>query len=85
MGFGIIFVNKDSFGFKIDSPKIHDNIDVMRVANEMKPCGVKNLPSIISLTLEEMQLQKQYLTILLRFARNVVKPYFKKFFFLMAN
>ena len=75
-------------GFKIDSPKIHDNIDVMRVANEMKPCGVKNLPStnsIISLTLEEMQLQKQYLTILLRFARNVVKPYFKKFFFLMAN
>ena len=32
-------------GFKIDSPKIHDNIDVMRVANEMKSCGVKNLSS----------------------------------------
>ena len=30
-------------GFKIDSPKIHDNIDVVRVTNEMKPCGVKNL------------------------------------------
>ena len=27
--------------FKIDSPKIHDNIDVVQVANEMKPCGVK--------------------------------------------
>ena len=33
---------------KIDSPKIHDNIDVVRVANEMKPCGVKNLPSTTS-------------------------------------
>ena len=32
-------------GFKIDYPKIHDNIDVVRVANEMKPCGVKNFPS----------------------------------------
>ena len=32
-------------GFKIDSSKIHDNIDVMRVANEMKSCGVKNLSS----------------------------------------
>ena len=32
-------------GFKIDSPKIHDNIDVVQVANEMKPCGIKNLPS----------------------------------------
>ena len=31
--------------FKIDSPKIYDDIDVMRVANEMKPCGVKNLSS----------------------------------------
>ena len=28
-------------GFKIDSPKIYDNIDVVRVANEMKSCGVK--------------------------------------------
>ena len=34
-------------GFKIYSPKIHDNIDMVRVANEMKPCGVKNLPSTI--------------------------------------
>ena len=37
-------------GFKIDSPKIHDNIDVVRVANEMKPCGVKNLSSTTSFT-----------------------------------
>ena len=36
-------------GFKIDSPKIHDNIDVVRVANEMKSCGVKNLPSTLFL------------------------------------
>ena len=34
--------------FKIDSPKIYDNIDVVRVANEMKSCGVKNLPSTLS-------------------------------------
>ena len=32
-------------GFKIDSPKIHDNVDVVQVANEMKPCVVKNLSS----------------------------------------
>ena len=32
-------------GFKIDSLKIHDNIDMVQVANEMKPCGAKNLPS----------------------------------------
>ena len=32
-------------GFKIDSPKIYDNIDVVRVANEIKSCGVKNLSS----------------------------------------
>ena len=35
-------------GFKIDSPKIHDNVDMVRVTNEMKPCGVKNLSSTIS-------------------------------------
>ena len=35
-------------GFKIDSPKIHDNTDVMWVANEMKQCGVKNLLSTLS-------------------------------------
>ena len=45
MGFGIILRIRTLLGFKIDSPKIHDNIDVVRVANEMKPCGVKNLPS----------------------------------------
>ena len=32
-------------GFRRDFPKIHDNVDVMRIANEMKPCGVKNLSS----------------------------------------
>ena len=30
-------------GFRRDFPKIHDNVDVVRVANEMKPRGVKNL------------------------------------------
>ena len=35
-------------GFKIDSPKIHDNVDVVQVANEMKRCGVKNLSSTFS-------------------------------------
>ena len=34
-------------GFKIDYPKIYDNIDVVQVASEMKPCGVKNLSSTI--------------------------------------
>ena len=34
-------------GFKIDSPKIHDNIDVVRVVNEMKSCDVKNLSSTL--------------------------------------
>ena len=38
---------KTLLGFKIDSPKIHDNIDMVRVANEMKSCGVKNLPSTV--------------------------------------
>ena len=32
-------------GFRRDFPKIHNNIDVVRVANEMKPCDVKNLSS----------------------------------------
>ena len=32
-------------GFKIDSSKIHNSVDVMRIANEMKSCGVKNLSS----------------------------------------
>ena len=49
MGFGIIFVNKDFLGFKIDSSKIYDNIDVVRVANEMKSCDVKNLSSAASI------------------------------------
>ena len=32
-------------GFKIDSPKIHGNVVVVWVTNEMRPCGVKNLSS----------------------------------------
>ena len=32
-------------GFKIDSPKIHGNVDVVWVTNEMRPRGVKNLSS----------------------------------------
>ena len=35
-------------GFKRGFPIIHDNVDVVRVANEMKPCGVKNLSSTFS-------------------------------------
>ena len=38
-------VNRALLGFRRDFPKIHDNVDVVRVANEMKPCCVKNLPS----------------------------------------
>ena len=36
---------KTLLGFKIISPKIYDNIDVVQATNEMKPCGVKNLSS----------------------------------------
>ena len=32
-------------GFKIDSPKIHGNVDVVWVTNEMRPRGVKNFSS----------------------------------------
>ena len=32
-------------GFRRDSPKIYDSVDVVRVANEMKLGGVKNLSS----------------------------------------
>ena len=35
-------------GFKIDYPKIHDSVDVVQVAIEIKPCGVKNLSSTFS-------------------------------------
>ena len=38
-------VNMGSLGFRRDSPKIHDSVDVVRVANKIKPCGVKNLSS----------------------------------------
>ena len=38
-------VNRALLGFRRDFPKIHDNVDVVQVANEMKPCGVKNLSS----------------------------------------
>ena len=34
-------------GFRRDFPKIHDSVDVVWVANEMKPCGVKNLSSTV--------------------------------------
>ena len=30
-------------GFRRDFPKIYDNVNVVQVTNEMKPCGVKNL------------------------------------------
>ena len=40
-------VNMGFFGFKIDFFKIHDNIDVIQVANEIKSCGMKILSSTI--------------------------------------
>ena len=40
-------VNMGSLLFRRDFPKIHDSIDVVRVANEMKPYGVKILSSIM--------------------------------------
>ena len=44
MGFDAFLCKYGLFlGFKRDFSKIHDNIDVVRVANEIKPCGVKNL------------------------------------------
>ena len=49
MGFGIIFVNMDFLGFKIDSPKIHGNVDMEWVTNEMRSRGVKNLSSTPSI------------------------------------
>jgi len=36
-------------GFEIDLPKIHDNIDVVQVANEIKLCGVKIFSSTITI------------------------------------
>ena len=41
-------------GFKIDSPKIHGNVDVVWVTNEMRPRGVKNLSSTLSHTLQTL-------------------------------
>ena len=41
-------------GFKIDSPKIYDNVDVVWVTNEMRPRGVKNLSSTLSHTLQTL-------------------------------
>ena len=34
-----------NMGFRRDSPKIHDSVDMVRVANEIKPYGVKNVSS----------------------------------------
>ena len=46
-GFGIILWIWTLLGFKRDFPRIHDCVEVVRVANEMKPFGVKNLSSIV--------------------------------------
>ena len=40
-------VNMGLLSFKRGFPKIHDDVDVVWVANEMKSCGVKNLSSIV--------------------------------------
>ena len=49
MGFDAFLCEYGLFlGFRRDFPKIHDNVDVVQVANEMKLCGVKNLSSTTS-------------------------------------
>ena len=45
MGFSVILWIWTLLGFKRDFSKIHASIDMVWVANEMKPCGVKNLSS----------------------------------------
>ena len=45
MGFGISLWIWTFLGFKRDFPKIHDSVNMVRVANDMKSCGVKNLSS----------------------------------------
>ena len=40
--YGLFWALKEIF------PKMHDNVDVVWVANEMKPCGLKNLSLTIS-------------------------------------
>ena len=47
MGFDIILWIWTILGFKRDFLKIHDSVDVVLVANEMKPYGVKNLFSTL--------------------------------------
>ena len=47
MGFDIILWIWTLLGFKRDFLKIHDSVDVVLVANVMKPCGVKNLSSTL--------------------------------------
>ena len=43
MGFSVILWTWTLLDFKRDFPKIHDSIDVVWVANEIKSCGVKKL------------------------------------------
>ena len=45
MGFGIILWIWTFLGFKRNFPKIHDSVNMVQVANDMKSCGVKNLSS----------------------------------------
>ena len=45
MGFDAFLCKYELFlSFKRDFPKIHDNVDVVQVANEIKACGVKIYP-----------------------------------------
>ena len=47
MGFDAFFLCKYRLFWALEKifPKIHDIVDVVRVANEMKSCGEKNLSS----------------------------------------
>ena len=45
LGSGTSVPYRALLGFRRDFPKIHDSFDVVRVANKMKPCDMKNLSS----------------------------------------
>ena len=45
MGFSVILWTWTLLDFKRDFPKNHDSVDLARVANEIKPCGMKILSS----------------------------------------
>ena len=55
MGFGVFLCK---YGLFWDLSKIHDNIEVVWVANEIKPCGVKIFSSTFSPQVHWLVLQR---------------------------